>query len=70
MSPHNLLNWLQSMLGFGGRLMVWSTAAPSNSVAGYAGGCIWIRCSDSNSKVYINTGSNTSTTWTVVGAQS
>ncbi len=67
----NLLSGLTSMLGFGGRLFVWSTAAPAGSEVGYAGGCLWIRCDNTTSnKLYINTGTASSASWTVVGAQS
>lgn len=45
------------------------TSTPGNSVAGYVPGCLYLRV-DSSPKLYINTGTVDSTTWTVVGAQS
>lgn len=49
---------------------VYSTDAPTASAGGYAEGCTYRYAAGASSKLYINTGSNTSATWTVVGAQS
>lgn len=41
------------------------STTPSNGVAGYAKGCLWINDQGSaGSLLYINTGSTTSATWT------
>lgn len=47
------------------RLLVSGTGAPSNTDAGYAIGCLYIReDGGTNTTHYVNTGTTTSATWT------
>lgn len=51
-----------------GRLQVFGTGAPSNSVAGYAPGCIYHRINGSSgTALYLNEGTVTSSTWVALG---
>lgn len=74
MSAHNLSAELVEAVGplnvgtQQGKLFYYVNGAPSNSISGYAKGCLAV---DTNAgKLYINTGSKSSATWTVVGSQS
>lgn len=71
MSAHNEVTELANITFNGGRCgLILSTAAPTDSIAGFAPGCLWLYSVDSASYLYINTGTASSTTWTKVGTQS
>lgn len=64
---HDATGVIYEVPGLG--IMSWYKAGvPSNSEAGYAKGCL---CQNINGgELYINEGSKTSSTWTLVGTQS
>lgn len=76
MSAHNLQTQLVETVsqvnvgaaGTKGKLFYYVDGVPANSLAKYATGCLAIDVT--NAKLYINTGTNASTTWIVVGTQS
>jgi hypothetical protein len=69
MSSHNQSTELSNITGpNGGRRISWWSGVPTDSIAGYNKGCLAI--DETNGKIYINTGTVSSTTWTVVGTQS
>lgn len=42
-----------------------ATTTPTNGQAGFATGCVWVNTSGTAGSIYyINTGTNTSSTWT------
>lgn len=57
-----------------GAYLFTGTAAPTDGTSGTgagwaAPGSVYIRCSTTNSKIFVNTNTTASPTWTVVGAQ-
>ena len=52
----------------GGDILIVATGTSPGSSAGYQTGCLWI--DTSGKKLYINTNTTSSATWTVVGSQS
>jgi hypothetical protein len=47
------------------KLYVAATTTPTNGVAGYEVGCVWVNTAGSASSIfYVNTGTRTSATWT------
>lgn len=68
MSSHNTWTQVRNMKKDGGLLKLRGSGAPSDGLAGYAIGCEYTNTA--NGKIYVNTGTTASTTWTVVGSQS
>ncbi len=51
----------------GGKNLVYGTVAPTNSQAGFETGCIYVNTSGTAGAIlYVNQGSNTSTTWLAI----
>jgi hypothetical protein len=67
MSAHNTIQELSDAQNSQGRVFELSAGVPSNSRAGFSRGALSI--DTTNGKLYINTGTTTSSTWTVVGTQ-
>jgi predicted phosphodiesterase len=67
MSSHNTIQQLQESQNEQGRIFLLNAGVPTASVSGYSKGALAI--DTTNGKLYINTGTSTSATWTVVGAQ-
>jgi hypothetical protein len=69
MSAHNLVSQLEeatvSTSGTSGRVLEWRHAAPAGGESGYAKGALWINtaATTTTTRIYINTGSNTSASW-------
>lgn len=76
MSSHNLQTQLVETVsqvnvgaaGTKGKLFYYVAGVPTAALTKYATGCLAIDVT--NGKLYINTGTNASASWTVVGAQS
>lgn len=71
MPGHDLLAGLGSnqagAVGFEGKFIHISAGEPTASISGYGKGALGV--DTTNGKLYINTGTFGSATWTVVGAQ-
>ena len=71
MSAHNLISELSDAVGPNGigtsqgKCFAWFAGVPTGSIAGYAKGCIAINtvATTTTSRLYINSGTNVSTTW-------
>jgi hypothetical protein len=71
MSAHNLISELSDAVGptsigtSQGKCFAWFNGVPTASAAGYAKGCIAINvaASTSSTRLYINSGTNASATW-------
>jgi hypothetical protein len=69
MSAHNIVTQMEdgivSTAGTNGKVLFWENAAPTNGVAGYATGCLWINTAGSSTttRIYINGGTNASAAW-------
>jgi hypothetical protein len=70
MSAHNLGSQIEdariTTAGTSGRFIAIENSTPTDSVAGYARGCLWINTNSSattTTRLYINAGSETSTSW-------
>jgi hypothetical protein len=68
MSAHNQIQELSEAQNSQGKIFQLTAGVPTGSVAGFSRGALAI--DTTNGKLYINTGSATSATWTVVGTQS
>ena len=68
MSAHNQITELSSATNSQGKIFELSAGVPSASRAGFSKGALSI--DTTNGKLYINTGTSSSATWTVVGTQS
>ena len=72
MSAHNLGSQLEETSvvtsGTSGKAFVWESSAPAGGESGFAKGAIWINTAGSSTttRIYINSGSNTSATWTSI----
>lgn len=58
----------QKGVDFEGKFLTFAAGAPSDGISGYGKGALGV--DTTNGKLYINTGTFTSATWTVVGTQS
>ena len=67
MSAHNTIEQLSEAQNTQGKIFELSAGIPSNSRAGFSKGALSI--DTTNGKLYINTGTAASATWTVVGNQ-
>lgn len=70
MSAHNLGSQLDDAVIVNpqttGRIMFHSTTTPTDGVAGFARGCLWVNTNSTATnatRLYINAGSDTSATW-------
>lgn len=68
MSAHNTVQQLEEAQNSQGRIFILSSGVPTASVAGFSIGALAV--DTVNGKLYINTGTAASATWTVVGTQS
>lgn len=68
MSAHNIIDQISEAQNSQGKIFELFAGAPTNSRAGFSKGALSI--DTTNGKLYINTGSASSATWTVVGTQS
>jgi hypothetical protein len=67
MSAHNIIDDLTEAQNAQGYLFDWFAGVPTASIKGYSKGALAV--DTTNGKLYINTGSASSATWTVVGDQ-
>lgn len=67
MSAHNIISQLTETQNEQGKMFLVSAGTPTASVAGFSKGAI--ATDTTNGKLFINTGTSTSATWTVVGSQ-
>ena len=58
----------QQGVEFDGKFLTFSAGTPTASIAGYGKGALAV--DTTNGKLFINTGTHASATWTVVGTQS
>lgn len=74
MSAHNTSSELRATTitnsGTNGKIYDIGHAVPTGSTAGFAKGCLYINTAGTttNDRIYINSGSNTSSTWTNITA--
>jgi hypothetical protein len=72
MSAHNIVTQMEDGIvttpGTSGKVLIWENAAPTDSVGGYARGCIWINTAGTTTttRIYINGGTNTSSSWKAI----
>ena len=67
MSAHNQIQELSEAQNSQGKIFELFAGVPTASRSGFSTGALSI--DTTNGKLYINTGSSTSATWTVVGTQ-
>lgn len=67
MSAHNTIEQLSEAQNSQGKVFELSAGIPANSRAGFSKGALSV--DTTNGKLYINTGTASSATWTVVGTQ-
>jgi len=67
MSAHNIISELSDAQNSQGKIFELSAGVPANSREGFSKGALSV--DTTNGKLYINTGTSTSATWTVVGLQ-
>ncbi|MFZ9311580.1 MAG: hypothetical protein ACO24O_08780 [Arenimonas sp.] len=67
MSAHNIIDELSAAQNSQGKVFALNAGVPTASAAGWSKGALVI--DTTNGKLYINTGTSTSATWTVVGTQ-
>lgn len=67
MSAHNVIDDLTEAQNAQGHLFLYTAGAPTDTIKGYSTGCLAV--DTTNGKLYINTGTSGSATWTVVGDQ-
>jgi len=67
MSAHNIISQLTEAQNSQGKILVFTAGTPTASVAGFSRGALAV--DTDNGKLFINTGSSSTATWTVVGAQ-
>lgn len=67
MSAHNIISELSEAQNEQGKIFELSAGVPAGSRAGFSKGALSVDVT--NGKLYINTGTSSSASWTVVGAQ-
>lgn len=67
MSAHNVIDDLTEAKNAQGYLFLYTAGVPTASIAGYSRGCLAV--DTTNGKLYINTNTSLSATWTLVGSQ-
>jgi hypothetical protein len=67
MSAHNIISQITEAQNEQGKIFLYSAGTPTGSVAGFTKGALAV--DTTNGKLFINTGTSASATWTVVGTQ-